>query len=116
MVLLVMSSCSTLLYGLSRFVQSSAPSLATDSLVGVSIFLGLPFNVFLALLCSGLVGPEGDRAAQLEEIRRLAAARRERQIHEKLVEAARRVREGSEVGAACGAALTLAPFFRRQET
>ena len=37
--------------------------------------LDVPFDVALALLCAGLIGPEGDRAGELVMVARLAARR-----------------------------------------
>ena len=71
-------------------------------LIEISILLDLPFDAGLALLFAGLVGPKGDRAAELAEIGRLAAARKERRILDKLALAAK---------SATGPALALAALF-----
>ena len=54
----------------------------------LSALLDVPFDTALVLICAGLVGPIGDRADELAEVAILAAARRQRQIHQKLVKAA----------------------------
>ena len=64
--------------------------------------LDVPSNTAVALLCAGIVGPGGDRAAELAEVAILVAARRKRQIHEKIVKA---------VNSRSGPAVTLASLF-----
>ena len=111
MVLLPASAGTTVLYGSAVILLNTLKDEASWWAHQVSIALDIPFDAVLALLCAGLIGPRGDRDAQLAEVARFAAERQERHIFEKLVEAARRVRERSEVGAACGPALTLAALF-----
>lgn len=50
----------------------------------VSVLLDVPFDVGLALVCAGLVGPGGTRSAELLEIRQLAVKSRVRAVKDKL--------------------------------
>ena len=68
----------------------------------MSALLDVPFDAALVLLSAGLVGPIGDRADELAAVGRLAVARRERLILEKLVESAR---------ATAGPAVMIAALF-----
>ena len=68
--------------------------------------MDIPFDAALALVCAGLLGPVGDRTAELAIVGRLAAARREGQILVKLVDAAR---------SHAGPALMLASLFEGEK-
>jgi len=103
--LLALSAGSTVLYGVAFLVVNVSPSATTRWIFECSVVLDVPLDVALALLCAGLIGPEGDREAELADMGRLAVVRRERLILEKLTEV---------LQASTGPALTFAGLFEGQ--
>lgn len=98
--ILAASASTTILYAVFSAVYEHAGWVRWA--FQISVILDVPFDAGLVLLSAGLVGPDGDRAGELAAVGRLVRERRERQIFETLVEAARIVRERSEVGSALG--------------
>ena len=87
-------------------MATTASSTGAQWLYEVSILFDLPFDVALALLCAGLVGPEGDYEGDLAAMGGLAAARRERRILDRLVQTAR---------STTGPALAIAALFEGKD-
>jgi len=83
---------------LDMIINSAASHWVSD----LTFVFDVSSDAALVLLCAGLIGPKGDRAAELAEVSRLAVAHRERQIRERLSAAAQ---------ASTGPAVMLAALF-----
>merc|ERR1712232_1549149 len=105
-VALAGSAATTVFYILVSIANVLAPRAEIWWAWQIGMVLGGSFDTALALLCAGLVGPIGDRAAELSEVGKLAAAHRERQILQKLVDAAQ---------SSAGPALALAALLEVQD-
>ena len=83
-------------------VAIATVSAASRWVLEIAVAFDVSSDAVLALLFAGLIGPKGDREADLAELGRIAAERRERQIFEKLTAAAR---------STAGPAVALAALF-----
>jgi hypothetical protein len=65
-MLLAASAGTTLLYLVARFYNNIEDRIAIYLAVQVSVALDVPFDAALAVLCAGLVGPQGDQEKMKE--------------------------------------------------